>query len=110
MADIQWPGSDEAILAMLKDKVNEHHQLFHGNGQPGVLDFIAGLKGQMRLIVGLLLFLSTLAAVGTLLIGIYSIKVGVLELPTITHSYPLDMEYSSDKVQDAITPPIADRR
>ena len=49
MADITWTGNHAEDLAMMKNLVMNHETLLHGNGQPGIVDFIAGLKGQMRL-------------------------------------------------------------
>jgi hypothetical protein len=53
MAEISWPDSYdmESTVDMLKDKVNEHHNILRGNGKEGVVDFISGLKGQIRLLI-----------------------------------------------------------
>ena len=102
MSEMEWPESEEAVIAVLRSKVNEHHKALYGNGQPGLLDFIAGLRGQMRLIVGLLLFLSTLAAVGTLLVALHTMKTGRLDIPGFSHSKPLDPTFAER--QDATIP------
>lgn len=104
MAEMEWPISEEAMIAVLKDKVNEHHKLLYGNGQPGILDFVSGLRGQMRLIVGLLLFLSTIAAVGTLLVAIRTMKTGELDIPGFSNSVPPAPTYAEQ--QDATIPPL----
>lgn len=105
MADVEWPVSEEALIAVLRDKVNEHHKLLYGNGQPGILDFVAGLRGQMRLIMALLLFLSTIAAVGTLLVAIHTMKTGELDIPGFSHSAPPSPTYAEQ--QDATIPLLA---
>lgn len=108
MADIDWPdNNEEAVLAVVKNLLSEHHKALYGNGQPGILDFISGLKGQMRLIVGLLLFLSTLAAIGTLLVGIHAVKTGRLDAPAM--NAPNNPAFA-DNQQDATNPTIYTRR
>lgn len=95
MADIDWPeNNQEAVLAVVKNLISDHHKAIYGNGREGILDFIAGLKGQMRLIMGLLIFLSTIAAVGMLLIGIHTMRTGRVDLPSISHFSRKPMEYS----------------
>lgn len=54
---------------MLRDKVNDHHAMLYGNGREGVLDFIAGLKAQQRLMMALLTLLITIATVVGVLIA-----------------------------------------
>ncbi len=106
MSDIQWPASDEAILAMVKDKVNEHHAVLYGNGQPGLLDFISGLRGQMRLILLLLSAMVGVAAIGTLLLAIHEAQKGELKTPSIFSLSKQDSAYAIRK-QDAQIPPLA---
>ena len=72
VADIVWPDSDDAesTMAILKDKVQEHHAALFGNGKDGILDFIAGLQGQMRLILALLAVITAVSAVAMIFVTI----------------------------------------
>lgn len=109
MADIEWPLNEnpEVMMAMLKDKVNEHHLLLHGNGQPGILDFISGLKGQMRLMMAMLIFISVIAAVVAALATVALARHAQIEIPSITHSDFGPRIYAEDQFQDAIIPRLA---
>jgi hypothetical protein len=66
VAEIEWPDNPDAVMAVMKDKVNEHHVLLFGNGREGIVDFISGLKGQMRLLIFLVAFIAAISgAVGS---------------------------------------------
>ena len=106
VADIEWPlDNEEAVVAMLMDKVADHHEKLYGNGRAGVLEFIAGFKGQMRLIMALLIFISVVTGVLTMLIAWKSIERESLHIPAISQSHNPESAYA--KTQDARLPPIA---
>lgn len=88
MADIVWPSVDdtESTVAILKDKVQEHHAALYGNGKDGVLDFIAGLQGQMRLVIALMAILTALATVGLVFATIEMSHHSALDPAKIFHS------------------------
>ena len=72
MGEIVWPHNREATVDMLKDKVSDHHAVLYGNGKDGVLDFIAGLQGQMRLI---LLLLAVITAISGLAMVVVTVEI-----------------------------------
>ncbi len=71
MAEIVWPAADdvESTVDMLKDKVSDHHTALYGNGKDGVLDFVASIKGQARLLITLAVIFGTLFTGGLLIIA-----------------------------------------
>lgn len=97
MSDLEIEGSFDEQWGIVKAAVKQHNAAIHGNGQPGLLDFMSSMKGQMRLIIALLLFLSTLAAVGTMLIMIKSARVGELVIPGVTYANPNDPVLSFER-------------
>lgn len=106
MADLEIEGSFEEQWGIVKAAVKQHNSAINGNGQPGLLDFMSGIKGQMRLILALLSFLTAVAIVGTFLVGVHSMKVGRVEIPGFSHStHPIEA-YAIRK-QDAQIPPLA---
>ena len=71
---------------MLKDKVQEHHAALYGNGKDGILDFIAGLQGQMRLILLLLAAITAIAGVAMVVATIEVAKHAQMDPAKIFHS------------------------
>jgi len=86
MADIVWPHNREATVDMLKDKVSDHHAALYGNGKDGILDFIAGLQGQMRLILILLAAITAIAGVAMVVATIEVAKHAQMDPAKIFHS------------------------
>ena len=104
MADLEIEGSFEEQWGIVKAAVRQHNAAINGNGQPGLLDFMSGIKGQMRLVLALLTFLTAVAVFGTFLIGLHSMKVGRLEIPGFSHAaYPAAV-YAVDRSEDATVP------
>ena len=70
MADIVWPDADdfESTVAIVKDKLTEHHQAIYGNGKEGLMDFMAGLKAQMRLLFFLVSLTATLSGLALVVV------------------------------------------
>lgn len=113
MAEIVWPDEDvDATEAMLKDKVQEHHAAIYGNGKEGLMDWMAGLKGQFRLLLIFITLFGLLTAGGTLFVGILEynrqVQQHLLHFPVMFQSGPMEKIYafSHDKQsQDADCPP-----
>jgi len=72
VAEIDWPDSDEAVIAVMRDKISEHHRLLRGNGEgrEGIVEFIAQIRGQMKLIMGMLIFLTALGSIISAIVAI----------------------------------------
>jgi hypothetical protein len=86
MADFEIEGSFEEQWGIMKSAVRAHDKTLYGNGQPGIVDFVAQTRGQFRLIVWLL---ATLIAA----IGVYAAlevnkqsHAGIINLPKIGES------------------------
>ena len=68
MPDIIWPDDLESTVDMMKDKVSDHHSALYGNGKEGLLDFIAGIKAQVRMATFLLMFTSAASALALVIV------------------------------------------
>ena len=80
MAELKIEGSFEEQMGVIKSALIQHHAAINGNGQPGLLDFMSGIKAQLRLIIVLL-------SVGGLIISLLAfleaqrqIKQGILRV------------------------------
>ncbi len=104
MADVSWTGNHAEDFAVMKNLVTNHETLLHGNGQPGIVDFISGLKGQMRLILILLSSMVGIAAILTALLMIHEAKIGEIEIPHLSDALVGQPAYAVDKPQDAQIP------
>jgi len=62
MADFEIEGTFEEQWGIIKSAVRAHDKTLYGNGQPGIVDFIAQTRGQFKLIIALLSLI--LAALG----------------------------------------------
>ena len=69
MAELEIAGTHEEQAAIMREVVKQLHSTIYGNGQPGILDFISGLRGQLRLLVVLVSIVSLIVAVLALLEG-----------------------------------------
>ena len=69
VAELEIAGTHEEQAAIMREAVKQLHSTIYGNGQPGILDFISGLRGQLRLLVVLVSIVSLIVAVLALLEG-----------------------------------------
>ena len=65
---------------MIKSAVIQHHSAINGNGQPGLMDFMSGLKAQLRLIIVLISVGGLVLAFLTFLVLNREIKTGLLRV------------------------------
>ncbi len=70
MAGIVWPDSKdfESTVSMLKDHVSNHNIAIHGNGKEGLLDWAAGIKAQLRLVVFLVSVTAAMSGVALVIV------------------------------------------
>ncbi len=64
----------------MKSAIIQHHAAINGNGQPGLLDFMSGLKAQLRLIIALISVGGLILALLTFLVLNRQIKTGLLRV------------------------------
>ena len=86
MADLEIEGSFEEQWGIVKSAVKQHNTAINGNGQPGLLDFMSGIKAQQRLIIGLLAFISLLLTAAGVAVTIRSAQKGSLAIPHLSKS------------------------
>lgn len=65
---------------MIKSAVIQHHSAINGNGQPGLMDFMSGLKAQLRLIIVLISVGGLVLAFLTFLVLNREIKTGLIRV------------------------------
>lgn len=67
---IEWPDADDYLstIAIVKDRVTDHDKAIHGNGKEGLMDFMAGLKAQMRLLIFLVSLTGILSGVALVIV------------------------------------------
>lgn len=68
MAELEIEGTFEEQWGIVKSAVRQHNAAINGNGQAGLLDFMSSIKAQFRLIIGMLIFISTMAAVALVIV------------------------------------------
>ena len=80
MAELKIEGSHEEQWGMIKSAVIQHHSAINGNGQPGLMDFMSGLKAQLRLIIVLISVGGLVLAFLTFLVLNREIKTGLIRV------------------------------
>ncbi len=63
MGDLKIEGTHEEQWGAMKSAVIQHHAVIHGNGQPGILDFVVGLRAQFRLVLVLLSIIGVIVSI-----------------------------------------------
>lgn len=108
MADVSWTGNHDEDFAVMRNLVGQHEATLHGNGQPGVVDFISGIKGQMRLLVLLVTISGVVSGIGLLVLGILEynrqVEHNMIHPPAIFHSATSEPVVSFERKQDAEIP------
>ena len=108
MADVSWSGNHEEDFAVMRNLVGQHEATLHGNGQPGIVDFISGVRGQMRLVVFLVTTFGILTGVGILAVAILEynrqVERNMIHPPAIFHSNNSDPVVSFERKQDVQIP------
>lgn len=91
-SEIVWPREEdmESTMALVKDKVQDHHSALYGNGKDGILDYIVGQRALMRNLVTLALVFGTLFTAGLFVIAVLEynrqVQQHLLQPPQIFHS------------------------
>jgi hypothetical protein len=101
VAEIEWPDNPDAVMAVMKDKVNEHHVLLFGNGREGILDFISALKGQMRLLIFLVAFIAAISGAVGVIVTIWLAHGASSDPHKVFQSQQPQPELYSEQPQDA---------
>lgn len=70
MSELDLGDTFEEQWGAIKSSVRQHHKSLYGNGQPGVVDFVIGVKAQFRLILILVSVFGVLTAVPAMIITI----------------------------------------
>ena len=65
---------------MIKSAVIQHHSAINGNGQPGLMDFMSGLKAQLRLLIILVSVGGLILSFLTFLVLNREIKTGMIHV------------------------------
>lgn len=98
----------------MRNLVGQHEATLHGNGQPGVVDFISGIKGQMRLLVLLVTISGVVSGIGLLVLGILEynrqVEHNMIHPGAFFHSSTSDPVLSFERNQDARIPKIGDEQ
>ena len=89
MADLEIEGSFEEQWGIMKSAIRAHDKTLYGNGQPGIVDFIAQTRGQFRLIVWLLATLIASIGVYAALEANRQARSGLINLPKISDTKPV---------------------
>jgi hypothetical protein len=105
VADVNWTGNHAEDFAVMKNLVANHEAVLHGNGQPGILDFISGLKGQMRLILILLSSMVGIAAILTAILTIHEARIGDIKIPHFFFALEEQPAYARDSAVAEKIPP-----
>ena len=69
VAELEFEGSHEEQWGTMKTTVKQLHAAVNGNGQPGILDFVSGMKAQLRLLVVLMTLVGLIVSILALLEG-----------------------------------------
>lgn len=108
MADISWTGNHDEDFAVIRNLVAQHETTLHGNGQPGVVDFVSGVKGQMRLIVLLVTVFGIITGAGMFVIAALEynrqVEHNMIHPPDFFHSSTDNPVLSLERNQDAQIP------
>lgn len=80
MAELKIEGSHEEQWGVIKSAVIQHHSAINGNGQPGLMDFMSGLKAQLRLLIILVSVGGLILSFLTFLVLNREIKTGMLHV------------------------------
>lgn len=113
MADVSWSGNHEEDFAVMRNLVAQHESTLHGNGQPGVVDFISGVKAQMRLVVFLVTAFGILTGAGIFMVAVLEynrqVEHNMIHPGAIFHSDSTDPVLSFERKQDAHIPYMGGR-
>lgn len=80
MSALEIEGTEEEQMGIMKSAIKQCYGALFGNGQSGVIDYVAQQRGMMKLIVFLLTLLSLLVAILGFLEGNRQIKSGELKI------------------------------
>ena len=86
-------GSFDEQWGTVKSAVTRHEHILFGNGQPGIVEFIHGLKAQFRLLVLLISVLGVMVTALGILVTIHMNSRGEINIPKMFSqhdSYPTD--------------------
>lgn len=92
MAELEIVGTHEEQFAVMRSTIIQHHSDLNGNGQPGIKDFVSGLKGQFRLLVILMTAIGVLVAVLTYLEANRQMHSGMLHVASQTQTARQDAQ------------------
>jgi len=77
-------------MAVVKDKVQDHHSALYGNGKDGILDYVIGQRALMRTLVNLAIIFGTLFTLGLAIVALLEynrqVKQNIIQPPAIFHS------------------------
>ncbi len=88
MAELEIEGSFEEQWGAMKSAVKQQHVAIYGNGHEGILDFVAGVRGQFRLLVVLITLLGVLVAAVGVMVTIHMNQHGELHWPSMAAQNP----------------------
>ena len=80
MGELRIEGSHEEQLGIMKSAIIQHHAAINGNGQPGLMDFMSGMKAQLRLIIALISVGGLILSLLTFLVLNREIKTGLIQV------------------------------
>jgi hypothetical protein len=63
VAELEISGTHEEQFAIMRATLIQVHTDLNGNGQPGIKEFVSGLKGQFRLLILLMTAIGVLVAI-----------------------------------------------
>lgn len=93
---LEIEGEFNEQWGVVKQKIMEHDKILNGNGKQGVVEFVTGLKAQMRLLMILVTIFGAISAIGTAVIGL-------LEYNRQVHSGMIDLGSSVYRAADSTT-------
>lgn len=89
MAELEIEGSFDEQWGVVKAAVKQHNAAINGNGQPGLLDFMSGVKAQYRLLLVMISVVGLIVSILAVLEVNHQIHTGQLHIanePTLAKS------------------------